>query len=79
MFIIYLFGFPRWLTYKKSACQCRRCQFDPWVTKIPWRRKWQPTPVFLLEKSHGQRSVAGYSPWSHKEPDVTERALTLTL
>ena len=44
----------------------RRCWFDPWVGKIPWRRKWQPTPVFLPGKSHGQRSLVGYSPWGHK-------------
>ena len=46
---------------------------DPWVRKIPWRRKWQPTPVFLPEKSHGQRNVVGYSPWSCKESDTTEQ------
>ena len=40
--------------------------FDPWVKKIPWRRKWQPTPVFLPGKSHGQRSLVGYSSWGHK-------------
>ena len=40
--------------------------FDPWVRKIPWRRKQQPTPVFLPEKSHGQRSLTGYSPWGLK-------------
>ena len=54
---------------KKSACQCRRCRtggFDPWVGKIPWRRKWQPTLLFLPEKSHGQRSLEGYSPWGCK-------------
>ena len=44
----------------------RRRGFDPWVEKIPWNRKWQPTLVFLPEKSHGQRSLAGYSPWGHK-------------
>ena len=49
-----------WLDGKESACQCKRCGFDPWVGKIPWRRKWQPTPVFLPGKSHGQRSLAGY-------------------
>ena len=38
--------------------------FDPWVGKIPWRRKWQPTQVFLPRESHGQRSLAGYSPWN---------------
>ena len=50
---------------KESTCQCRRHRrqgFEPWVGKIPWRRKWQPTPVFLLGKSHGQRSLVGYSP-----------------
>ena len=41
--------------------------FDPWVGKIPWRRKLQPTPVFLPEKSHGQRGLASYSPWGHQE------------
>ena len=60
---------------RESACQCKickRCRFDPWVGKIPWRRKRQPTPVFLPGESHGQRSLAGYSPWGHKEPDTTE-------
>ena len=41
---------------------CRTCRLDPWVRKIPWRRKWQPIPVFLPGKSHGQRSLVGYSP-----------------
>ena len=45
------------LSGKESACQCRRCSFDPWVGKMPWRRKWLPIPVFLPEKSHGQRSL----------------------
>ena len=43
--------------------------------KIPWRRQWQPTPVFLPGKSHGQRNLAGYSPWGHKALNVTEYAL----
>ena len=47
--------------------------FDPWVDKIPWRREWQPTPIFLPGKSHGQRSLAGCSPQGHKESDKTER------
>ena len=54
---------------KESTCQCRRLrryEFDPWVRKIPWRRKWQPTPIFLPGKSHGQRSLASYTPWGHK-------------
>ena len=46
-------------------------EFDPWVKKMPWRRKWQPTPVFLPGKSHGQKSLAGYSPWVSKESDMT--------
>ena len=45
---------------KESACQCRRPRFNPWIRKIPWRRKKQPTPVFLPGKSHGQRGLAGY-------------------
>ena len=57
-------GLPRWLSGKESACQCRRCGFNPWVWKIPWSRKRQPTPVFLPEKFHGQRSLVDYSPWS---------------
>jgi len=45
---------------------------NPWVCKIPWRRTWQPTPVFLPGESHGQRSLASYSPWSPKKSDMTE-------
>ena len=48
-------------------------RFDPWVGKIPWRRKWQPTPVLLPGESHGQRSLVGYSPWGRKESDRTEQ------
>ena len=47
--------------------------FHPWVGKIPWRRAWQPTPVFLPGESDGQRSLADYSPWGHKESDRTEQ------
>ena len=53
--------------------QCGRTRFNPWVGKIPWRRKWQPAPVFLPGKSHGWRSLVGYSPWGCKESDTTER------
>ena len=55
---------PRWHSGEESACQCRRCKrcgFDSWVGKIPWRRKWQPTPVSLPGESHEQRSLEGYS------------------
>ena len=48
-------------------------QFNPWVGKIPWKRKWQPTPVFLPGESHGQRSMVGYSPWGGKELDTSEQ------
>ena len=52
--------------------QCGRPGFNPWVGKIPWRRKWQPTPVFLPGESHERRSLVGYSPWGCKESDMTE-------
>ena len=58
----------------KSVClQCGRPRFDLWVRKIPWRRKWQPTPVLLPGKSHARRSLVGCSPWGRKESDTTER------
>ena len=50
----------------------RRHGFDPWVGKIPWRRKWQPTPVFLPGESHERRSLVGYGPRGRKELDTTE-------
>ena len=59
-------GLPRWLSGKESACQCRRWVFNPWVWKIPWRRKWQSTIVFLPGKSHRQKSLVDFSPWGHK-------------
>ena len=46
--------------------------FNPWVGKIPWRREWQSTPVFLPGEVHGQRSLVGYSPWGHKDSDMTK-------
>ena len=70
-----LLGFPDGTSSKEPACQCRRHkrrEFNPWMGKIPWRRAWQPTPVFLPGESHGQRKLAGYSPWGHKELDTTE-------
>ena len=59
-------GFPGGTSSKELACQCRRCRrlgFGPWIRKISWREAWQPTPVFLPGESHGQKSLAGYSPW----------------
>ena len=61
----------------KSLPAVQETQFDPWVGKIPRRRKWQPTPVSLPGKSHGQRSLVACSPQGHKELGTTER-LTLT-
>ena len=55
---------PWWLRRWSVCRQCGRFGFDPWVGKIPWRRKWQPAPVLLPRKSHGGRSLVGYSPWS---------------
>ena len=63
------------LVVKEPACQCRwhkRHGFDPWVGEFPWRRKWHPTPVCLPGKFHGQRILAGYSPWGRKKSDTTE-------
>ena len=67
-------GFPGGTSDKESACQHRRLRFDPWVRKISWRMKWQPTPVFLPGESHGQRSLVGDGPWGCKELDMTEHA-----
>ena len=64
---------PWWLSWWRICLQCRRPGFSPWVGKIPWRREWQPTPVFWPGESHGQRSLAGDSPWGHKEWDMIER------
>ena len=68
-------GFPGGASGKEPASQCRirkRCGFNPWIGKIPWRRAWQPTQTFLPGESHGQRRLAGYSPWCHTESDMTE-------
>ena len=56
-----------------SACQSKRLGFDPWVERIPWRREWQHTPVFLPGEPHGQRSLPGSSLWGHKESDMAEQ------
>ena len=68
-------SFPGGPSGKEAACQCKRCKrhgFSFWVERIPWRRNWQPTPVLLPGKFHGQRNLVGYSPWGHKESDTTE-------
>ena len=74
-------GFPGGTGGKESTSKCRRHRrpgFGPWVGKIPWSRKWQPTPAFLPGKFRGQRSLAGYSLWDRKELDRTEHAHTHT-
>ena len=70
-----MLGSPGGTSGKEPACQCRRCKncrFNPWVGQIPWRRAWQPIPIFLPGESHGQRSLESYSPWGHRESDMTE-------
>ena len=71
-------GFPRGSVVKNPAANARATgdRFDPRVGKCPGGRKWQSTPVVLPGKSHGQRNLAGYSPWGLKELDVTERLST---
>ena len=65
--------FPGGSDGKKSPLQCRRPRFYPWVGKIPWRKEWLPTPVFLPGEFHGRRCLAAYSPWGHKESDMTKQ------
>ena len=70
-----ILGFPGGASHKEHTCQCKRHKrhgFSPWVEKIPWSRKWQPTPVFLPGESYGQRSLLGCSPWGHKASDMTD-------
>ena len=71
-------GFPGGSDGKESASNCRRPRFDPWVRKLPWRREWLPTPVFLPEEFHGERSLAGHSLRDHKGSNMAE-PLTLSL
>ena len=68
-------GLPGGSDSEDSACIARRPRLDPWVRKNPWVKKWQPTPVFLPGKFHGQRSLEGFSPWGHKESDTTEQLI----
>ena len=70
---MHIAGLSWWFSSEESTCQCRRLGFNPQVKKIPWRRKWQLTLIFLPGKSHGQRSLVGYSRRSHKELDTTEQ------
>ena len=70
-----MLGFPGGSSSKEFSFQCKthkRCRLDPWVIKITWRRKEQPTPIFLPEKPHGQGDLVGYGLKGHKESDMTE-------
>ena len=73
---IYLLA-THWLRQLSIHLQGRRLRFDPWVGKIPHRREWLPTAVFLPGVFHGQRSLVGYSPWGHRESDTTEHSTPL--
>ena len=75
--LIYDLGLPRGHSGKESACQHRRCRFNSWVGKIPGVGNGKPCQYFLSGKSHGQRSLVGYSPWGCKESDMTELLLLL--
>ena len=79
--MMYLFRFTYTLLVKNSAANAGdlRWGFNPSIGKIPWRRKLQPTPVFLSGEAHGQRSLAGYHPWGHKESNMTEQLSTAQL
>ena len=74
-------GFPGGSAAKNLHANAGRCRFGPWVQKIPWRRKWQPTPIFLPGKFHGRRSLEGYSPWGRRvrHTEATEHAGMLPL
>ena len=67
----HVLGLPRFRSGEEPSCQCRRPRFHLWVRKIPWRREWRPTPVFLPGEFHGQGSLLGCSPWGRKESDTT--------
>ena len=74
--VIEVSGASQVAQWQRIYLQCRRCRrrgFNPWVGKIPWRKKWQPSPVFFLGESHGQRSWEGHNPWGDEEPDTTEQ------
>ena len=75
IYTIFFIHFPGGSSDKELTCQCRRQKrfgFNPWIGRISWRRAWQPTLVFLPGESHRQSSLVGYSPWDHKESDMTE-------
>ena len=66
LYYTYFCGHPLWLRGKEPTCQCRRFWFSHWVRKISWRREWQPAPISLPGKAHGQRKLTGPSAWNRK-------------
>ena len=76
--LLYFWGLPWWLRGYSVCLECGRPGFSSWVGKIPWRRKWHPTPVFLPGESYGRRSLVGCSSWGRKESDMTEWLHILT-
>ena len=72
-FDLYSHRSPSWLKWSRISLHCRRPRFYLWVGKMPWRREWVPTPVFLPGEFYGQRSLVGYSPWGCKQSDSTEQ------
>ena len=73
-----IWGFPGGSVVKIASAK-QETQVQSWVRKIPWKRKWQPTSVFWPGKSHGQRSLVGYSPWGCKESDIAEQITAATV
>ena len=71
-------GLSWWLSGEESTCDAGDAEFDPWIRKILWRRKWQPTPVYLPREFHGQRSLVGCSPCGHKRLEAWLREWTTT-
>ena len=71
-YVYQFIGLTWWSSQHRSCLRCQRVGSTPGSGKIRWRRKWQPAPVFLSGKSHGQRNLVGYSPWGRKELDRTE-------
>ena len=66
-----MMGFLGGSVLKNPPANAGEVKFDPWIGMFPWRRKWQPTPVFLPGKSHKQRSLVGYRPWGCKQSVMT--------
>jgi len=73
--LLHTFKWTSLVAQSRIGLQRGRVRLSPWVRKIPWRREWQPTPVFLPGEFHGQSSLEGYSSWGHKESNTTERLM----